>query len=112
MISGIFFKQKPVRALASLANKERVWYASMLGKEIDCTYPHLTNILKVFEEEGLVVTHGQGRIKIIELTDKGDDLAHDLENILRRMDKISKHKAQEQSKEKNTEKKEKQSEDE
>src|SRR3989338_1059771 len=99
MISALFFKQKPVRALASLAQKDSVWYASMLCKEIDCTYPHLTNLLKEFERQNLITTTGQGRIKIIELTDTGDDLAHDLENLLRRMDKIEKSggsKAQEQ----------------
>ena len=88
MLRGFFFNPKPALALASLAKKDRVWYASMLAKEIDCTYPHIVNIVKTLEDAGLISTEGQGRIKIIRLTQNGEDLAHDVENILRRMDRI------------------------
>lgn len=87
MIDGVFLKEKPVRTLVALAKKDRVWYASMLCKETDCTYPHMINILRAFESEGLVETEAQGRIKIIELTEKGEDLAHDFENVIRRIQK-------------------------
>lgn len=87
MLGGIFFNEKPVKTLACLANKERVWYPSMVCKEIDCTYPHMMNILNNFEHEGLIVTQSQGRIRIITLTEFGEDLAHDFENLLRRIDK-------------------------
>lgn len=90
VLSGVFFNEKPVRALASLVKTDRVWYASMLCKEIDCTYPHMMNILRIFEENNLVTSEGQGRIRIIRLTEKGDDLAHEFENILRRLDKTTK----------------------
>ena len=87
MLSPIFFKQKPAKTIALLSKKDKVWYASMLCKEIDCTYPHMLTILQMFEEQGLVETEEQGRIKIIRLTGRGEDLAHDINNLLRRMDK-------------------------
>jgi len=87
VIEGIFLKKKPAKALVSLMKKDRVWYASMLCKEIDCTYPHMINILNSFESEGLIETEEQGRIKIIRLTPKGEDLAHDFENVMRRIQK-------------------------
>ena len=86
MIDGVL-KEKPVRTLVSLAKKDRVWYASMLCKEIDCTYPHMINILNTFENEGLTESEGQGRIRVIRLTEKGEDLAHDFENVIRRVQK-------------------------
>ena len=92
MITPIFFKEKPLNTLVSLGKKDRIWYASMLCKEIDCTYPHMMKVLKMFEQHGLIETEGSGRIKIIRLTEKGEDLAKDLENVLRRMDKSSKKK--------------------
>jgi predicted transcriptional regulator len=92
MITPIFFKEKPLRTLVSLAKKDRVWYASMLCKEIDCTYPHMMKVLQMFETEGLVESEGQGRIKIIRLTDKGEDLARDFETVLRRIEKSNKPK--------------------
>lgn len=88
MITPIFFKDKPLRALVSLGKKDKIWYASMLCKEIDCTYPHMMKLMDIFESEGLIKTEGQGRINIIRLTEKGEDLSQELENLLRRIDKL------------------------
>ena len=89
MLTSVFFKEKPARALAALAKKDREWYASMLSKEIDCTYPHLINTLNVFQEAGLITLENQGRINVIKLTDAGEDLAHDMEGLLRRMERLN-----------------------
>ncbi len=88
MLTSVFFKEKPARALAALVKKDREWYASMLSKEIDCTYPHLINTLATFEEAGLITTEEQGRINVIRLTEAGEDLAHDLEGVLRRLERL------------------------
>lgn len=89
-LSGLFFNEKPVRALASLAKSDRVWYPSMLAKEIDCSYPHLMSVLNEFETAGLIKSEGMGRIRVLRLTENGDDLAHDFELILRRIDRTEK----------------------
>ena len=89
MLTNVFFKEKPAKALAALAKKDRNWYAAMLSKEIDCTYPHLINTLTTFEQAGLIKTEMQGRINVIRLTDAGEDLAHDLEGLLRRLERIN-----------------------
>ena len=88
MLTSVFFKEKPARALAALVKKDRKWYAAMLSKEIDCTYPHLINTLATFEEAGLITTEEQGRINVIRLTEAGEDLAHDLEGVLRRLERL------------------------
>lgn len=88
MESAIFFKEKPLRTLVTLAKKDRIWYPSMLCKEIDCTYPHMMSVLEVFENQKLIESEEQGRIRIVRLTEKGEDLAKDFETVLRRMDKM------------------------
>lgn len=88
MESAIFFKEKPLRTLVCLAKKDRIWYPSMLCKEIDCTYPHMMSVLEVFEAQKLIESEEQGRIRIVRLTEKGEDLAKDFETVLRRMDKM------------------------
>lgn len=88
MITPIFFKEKPLRTLVALAKKERIWYASMLCKETDCTYPHMMKVLDMFSQMGLIESEEQGRINITKLTEKGEDLAKEFENILRRIEKI------------------------
>ena len=88
MLSPVFFNVKPVKTLTCLAKKDRVWYPSMICKEIDCTYPHMMNILSTLEEHGLISSDYQGRIRIIKLTPLGEDIAHDFETILRRFEKV------------------------
>jgi len=87
MLPRIFFNEKPVKTLACLTRKDKVWYPSMIAKEIDCTYPHMMNVLNMFESEGLIETESMGRIRLVRLTEFGEDLARDFENVLRRMEK-------------------------
>ena len=88
MFSRVFFKEKPARTLASMLKKDRRWYASMLCKEIDCTYPHMVNLLSGFEQAGLIETQAQGRVKFVKLTPLGEDLAHEFEGLLRKLDRV------------------------
>jgi DNA-binding MarR family transcriptional regulator len=87
-MNSLFFKQKPVAAITTLAKKDRVWYPSILCKEIDCTYPHMINTLAEFESAGLITTEGQGRIKVLRLTQLGEEIANDLSVTLRRLDGV------------------------
>jgi DNA-binding MarR family transcriptional regulator len=89
MMSHVFLKEKPVRALVALADNKKVWYANALCKEIDCTYPHMINTLNTFERIGLIKTEGQGRIRVISLTELGHDIAHDFEGVVHRLDKFN-----------------------
>ena len=56
-------------------------YGSVLAKEIDCTYSHAVKILQTLEELKLVDFEKRGRIKVIKLTKKGQDVADAIENI-------------------------------
>jgi DNA-binding MarR family transcriptional regulator len=89
MDSSYFFHIKPVRALIALSNQNRDWYASLLAKEADCTYAHMIKILDSFEENNLVVFSRTGRIKLVRLTDFGIELAHEFENIVRRLERFN-----------------------
>lgn len=100
MLESTFFKQKPARALAALVDKSRVWYPSLLCKQIDCTYPHMSNTLRNFEEDGLIVSHGEGRIRVIKLTPKGEELAIAFDRMFRKMKRIERRHRVENKKEK------------
>lgn len=77
----IFFRRKPALMLVSLKKSTRMRYGSILAKEVDCTYSHAVKILQTLEELRLVDFEKRGRIKIIELTKKGRDVADAIENI-------------------------------
>jgi len=77
----IFFRRKPALMLVNLKKNSRMRYGSILAKEVDCTYSHAVKILQTLEELGLVVFQKKGRIKLIQLTKKGNEVAEAIENI-------------------------------
>jgi len=67
--------------LVSLKKSTRMRYGSILAKEVDCTYSHAVKILQTLEDLGLVEFEKKGRIKLIQLTKKGNDVADAIEHI-------------------------------
>ena len=56
-------------------------YASSLAKMIDCTYSHVVKILQEMEKSGLINFDKQGRLKLLSLTKKGNEIAEHIEGI-------------------------------
>ena len=80
-ILNVFFREKPTSMLISLNNSKEGTYASALAKKIDCTYSHVVKILQEMEKSGLVNFNKQGRLKLLNLTKKGEKIAEYMENI-------------------------------
>ena len=81
----IFFRRKPALMLVALRKMSKVRYGSVLAKEVDCTYSHAVKILQTLEVLGLVSFQKKGRIKLIELTKKGEEISEYIENIRRKL---------------------------
>jgi len=79
----IFFRRKPALMLVALKKLSKARYGSVLAKEVDCTYSHAVKILQTLESLDLVVFEKQGRIKLIKLTKKGQEVADNIEDIRR-----------------------------
>jgi DNA-binding MarR family transcriptional regulator len=82
----LYLHVKPVRLLTSL--KAGPKYATILSKEIDCTYSHTVKLLDQFKKLGLVNFEKKGRIKIVKLTSTGEDLAHAFEGVMMKLNKL------------------------
>jgi len=67
--------------LVELLNAKSEVYASSLAKSIDCTYSHVVKILQEMEQEGLVNFDKQGRLKLLALTKKGQDVASRIDDV-------------------------------
>ena len=75
-ISTVFFRIKPVMLLIEIKNSEKTEpYASQLGKKLDCTYSHVIKLLHKMEKSNLVQFKKNGRVNIVKLTKKGEELA-------------------------------------
>jgi len=85
-LTKLFLRTKPVKMIISL--KKGPKYATQVSKEIDCTYSHTVKLLDELETLKLVTFKKQGRIKVIELTEDGEDLAHSIEGVLIKLSRI------------------------
>ncbi|MBU0666945.1 MAG: MarR family winged helix-turn-helix transcriptional regulator [Nanoarchaeota archaeon] len=80
-VFNIFFREKPAMMLVVLLNKTHDIYASSLAKTVDCTYSHVVKILQEMNKAGLVNFEKQGRLKVLTLTKKGEEVAKSIDNI-------------------------------
>ncbi len=86
ILEKLFMRKKPVELLVALKTQKKK-YVSVLAKEADCTYSHTVKLLNEFKEIGLVKFDKMGRVKFVNLTQKGESLAEKMEEILRRFSK-------------------------
>ncbi|TAL47396.1 ArsR family transcriptional regulator [archaeon] len=82
----LFLHVKPIRILTVLRDGPK--YATAISKETDCTYSHTVKLLDVFRDFGLVDFEKKGRIKIIKLTDTGEDLARSVSSIVLKLGRL------------------------
>ncbi|HLD18746.1 MAG TPA: winged helix DNA-binding protein [Candidatus Nanoarchaeia archaeon] len=80
-IFNVFFREKPAMLLVNLKNAKGTVYASSMAKQIDCTYSHVVKILQEMNKEGLVNFEKQGRLKLLTLTKKGQDIAEHIDTV-------------------------------
>lgn len=80
-IFDVFFREKPAMMLVELKNADSQVYASVLAKQIDCTYSHVVKILQEMQKSDLINFKKEGRLKLLELTKKGTDVANHIERI-------------------------------
>lgn len=100
---NLFFKFKPVEMLVFLKRGMGPKYATQVSKGVDCTYSHTIKVLEKFRELGLVIFKKKGRIKMIQLTSDGEEIAHDFEGLARKFERsgLEKDKKKEEKKEEN-----------
>ena len=80
-IFDVFFREKPAMMLVELKNADSNVYASVLAKQIDCTYSHVVKILQEMQKSDLIKFKKEGRLKLLELTKRGHDIASNIESI-------------------------------
>jgi Mn-dependent DtxR family transcriptional regulator len=80
-IFNTIFREKPALMLVELRNAKGEIYASSLAKKIDCTYSHVVKILQDMQNSGIVNFEKQGRLKLLTLTKKGNEVAEFITKI-------------------------------
>ncbi|MEM2954528.1 MAG: hypothetical protein QW625_01070 [Candidatus Nanoarchaeia archaeon] len=74
--SKLFLREKPIELLFCLSqglSKEK--YPSILAKDAKCTYSHTVHLLQKMERANIVKFEKKGRLKLVTLTKRGQELA-------------------------------------
>ena len=77
----LFLREKPSLALLAVGDMEPA-YAAVIAKCIDSTFPHTSGILSELEAQGLVRSRPEGRVRYLELTDRGKQVARALKELI------------------------------
>lgn len=80
-IFSVFFREKPAMMMITLLNTQSEQYASSLAKQVDCTYSHIVKILNEMQKADLITFQKEGRLKVLKLTKKGEDVARSIDGI-------------------------------
>ena len=79
---SMLFREKPVELLIKMNNSQnKRIYASVVAKEIDCTYSHVVKLLKTLKKSGIIEFEKHGRLKYLTLTETGRKIADHLFKI-------------------------------
>ena len=80
---NVIFREKPANMLVEMrrSSKKEI-YASNLAKTVDCTYSHVVKILQQMQKAGLVNFDKQGRLKLLSLTKKGEEVASYIDKLM------------------------------
>ncbi len=78
---NLLFREKPAEMLLELLNAKTEVYSSSLAKSVDCTYSHVVKTLQHLHKAGVINFEKRGRLKILTLTKKGEDIARNIQRI-------------------------------
>jgi len=81
-VENLFLQEKPVRVLILLKREDKPLYTAIISKEINCTYAHTLNVLSELEKLKLVSFKETGRIKLVNLTELGEEVGEVMENFI------------------------------
>ncbi|MCS7123268.1 MAG: winged helix DNA-binding protein [Candidatus Aenigmarchaeota archaeon] len=82
----LLFKLKPLRVMLSLNDGPK--YPSAISKEIDCTYSHTMKILEELKKHELVEFTKSGRIKVVTITKKGEEVFRVLRSLSEKINNL------------------------
>lgn len=70
------------KQLEILKHLDKVKSIAELNKKVDITYSHLTKIMHLYQKAGIIETRKVGRVRVLNLTEKGEKLCGAILNII------------------------------
>lgn len=87
-VHNMFLQKIPTKILVELKESHEPTYTSQISKSVDCTYSHTVKVLDEMHALGLIEFERNGRLKLVKLTNKGNQLAQKIDKLINTFDKI------------------------
>lgn len=81
-VEGLFLQEKPAKILILLKKENKPLYTAIISREINGTYAHTLNVLAELERLKLVSFKETGRIKLVNLTELGSEVARAIQDFI------------------------------
>ena len=85
----VLIHPKNVLVLTSLKDGEKRWYAGSLARQSGLSYVYVTELLRIFEKEGVVDIKKEGKVRKVALTEKGQKIATALDELLGKLSALA-----------------------
>ena len=77
----LLVKTKTASILIAIKDPALNWHLSKIARETKTTYVFVTNMVKHFNENGLVIIETKGNKRVVKLTEKGMKIASLLDQL-------------------------------
>ena len=71
----LFLKEKPSNVILAIKKMDKPMYVSEIARRAGVTYVYATHFLSILESIGLVSFSRRGKFKVVQLTEKGKNIA-------------------------------------
>lgn len=82
---ALLFKEKQIKILLALSDKSKGWNLTEVSKAAGATYVHTSKFVTRCEDLGIIQVEMHGKIKTLNLTPKGREIAEGISKIVERM---------------------------
>jgi len=77
----VLLHPKNALVLTSLKDDTKKWYASSLARQSGLSYVYVTELLSIFEKDGIIGVKKEGKVRRVSLTEKGQKLVVAIEEL-------------------------------
>lgn len=77
----VILHPKNALVLTSLKDDTKKWYASSLARQSGLSYVYVTELLAIFEKDGVIEIKKEGKVNRVTLTEKGQKIAPVLDDL-------------------------------
>lgn len=77
---NLIMNRKQIEILANLETSKSI---AELNKKVNITYSHLLKVMYLYQKEGIIETQKQGRVRMLNLTEKGKQLCEAILNLIK-----------------------------